>query len=160
MQMNHRLVYVTCLLAFVLAGCNNKGSDSGTTNTAPQPSTGGAKKEIHIGYVLHGLNDFTAQIKRGAEDAGKKCGVDVEVTGPSSFDATQEAIGQFEAMIQKKKEGLGVIPMPGEVWVRPIKEAADAGIPVVTANITSEGSASSAWFGQDEYQSGVILANE
>ena len=109
--------------------------------------------------MLHGLNDFTAVIKRGAEQAGRDLDVDVEVQGPSSFEAT-EAIGMFEGMVQKKMDGLVVIPMPGEVWVKPIKEATDAGVPVVTANITSAESGAASWFGQDEYQSGVILATE
>ena len=132
-------------------------------NAATPPTPGGASPsatpKLKIGYVLHGLNDFTQVIKRGAEDAGRDLGVEVEVVGPSSFEAT-EAIGMFEGMIQKKVDGLAVIPMPGEVWVKPIKEAADAKIPVVTANITSEGSVAETWVGQDEYQSGVILAQE
>ena len=138
----------------------NSASQPSTVSSPPPPNdTTDAKPRIKIGYVLQVLNDFTGVIKRGAEDAGKALDVDVEVVGPSTAQAT-EAIGMFEGMIQKKKDGLVVIPMPGEVWVKPIKEAADAGIPVVTANITSDGSASAAWFGQDEYQSGVILATE
>lgn len=148
----------------MLAGsaCNNSTQNNSPTTQKPvadaaSPAPAGAT--IKIGYVLHGLNDFTQVIKRGAEDAGKATGVEVEVVGPSSFEAT-EAISQFEGMIQKKKNGLVVIPMPGEVWVKPIKEATTAAIPVVTANITSAGSDSTAWFGQDEYQSGVTLAVE
>jgi len=142
----------------LLAACSGKPTSSGPS---PAATDGGTKAggTIKIGYVLHGLNDFTQVIKRGAEDAGKALGVDVEVVGPSSFEAT-EAISQFEGMVQKKKDGLVVIPMPGEVWVKPIKEATSAGIPVVTANITSAGSDSATWFGQDEYQSGVTLATE
>ena len=117
------------------------------------------EKRLKIGYVLHGLNDFTGVIKRGAEDAGRDMGVDVEVVGPASFEAT-EAIGMFEGMVQKRKDGIAVVPMPGEVWVKPIKEATDAKIPVATANITSPESSAEAWFGQDEYQSGVTLAEE
>jgi ABC-type sugar transport system substrate-binding protein len=116
-------------------------------------------KTIKIGYVLHGLNDFTEVIKRGAEDAGKQLGVDVEVTGPAKFEAT-EAQSMFEAMIQKRKNGLVVVPQPGEVWVIPIKQAVDASIPVVTANVTSVDSEAAAWFGQNEYQSGILLAQE
>ncbi len=146
----------------LLASCGKPASTPTPVSvpaTSPAASTDSAKSQIKIGYILHGLNDFTQVIKRGAEDAGKALGVDVEVVGPSSFEAT-EAIGMFEGMIQKKKDGLIVVPMPGEVWVKPIKEAADQGIPVATANMISAGSASKAWFGQDEYQSGVILAGE
>ena len=127
--------------------------------TPPAKGQTDAKPRIRIGYVLHVLNDFSQVIKRGAEDAGKALDVDVEVVGPPAPSAT-DAIGMFEGMVQKKKDGLVVIPMPGDVWVKPIKEATGAGIPVLTANITSAGSASEAWFGQDEYQSGVILATE
>ena len=150
----------------LLASCNrpaDTSASSGASTTdgaASQPAVDGkGKPTLKIGYVMHGQNSFTAVIQRGAEQAGHDLGVDVEVTGPASFDAT-EAIGMFEGMAQKKKDGLIVIPMPGEVWVKPIKEAMSAGIPVVTANITSTESGAASWFGQDEYQSGVILATE
>ena len=66
----------------------------------------------------------------------------------------------FEGMVTKKKDGIVVVPMPSDVWVRPIKEATDAKIPVTTANITSPRSSAEGWFGQDEYESGVTLAKE
>ena len=144
----------------LLSSCNKAPETAVPPVDASSPSPpANDKPKIKIGYVLHGLNDFTQVIKRGAEDAGRALGVDVEVVGPPSFEAT-EAIGMFESMVQKKKDALVVIPMPGEVWVKPIKEATDANIPVVTANITSDGSTAESWFGQDEYQSGVILAQE
>ncbi len=142
------------------ASCQKEAGTPAPPATGEKPSaTTSAAPKIKIGYVLHVLNDFTQVIKRGAEDAGRELGVDVEVVGPSSPEAT-EAIGMFESMIQKKKDALIVVPMPGDVWVKPIKEATDAKIPVATANMTSEQSTSESWFGQDEYQSGVILASE
>lgn len=141
-------------LLLALASCNRNNESAG-----PAAPAGQAAPRLKIGYVLHGLNDFTAVIKRGAEDAGKALGVDVEVIGPSSFKS-DEAIAMFEGMVQKKKDGLAVVPMPGEVWVKPIKEAVDAGIPVATSNMTSPESKADVWVGQDEYQSGVILAQE
>src|SRR5437588_8456270 len=154
------LVLSAFISALALAGCTPKPSGTapgtGPTPAAPPASNGGALK---IGYVLHGLNDFTQVIKRGADNAGTDLQVHVDATGPAGFVAT-DAIGIFEGMVQKKEDGLAVIPMPGEVWVTPIKAAVDAKIPVVTANITSPGSAAEAWFGQDEYKSGVILATE
>src|SRR5262245_29418759 len=122
------------LLALVLlAGCGSSRQPGGSD---------GAPARVKIGYVLHGLNDFTQVIKKGAEDAGRDLGVDVEVTGPAGFTAT-EAIGMFQAMVQKKKAGVVVVPQPGDVWVRPIREAVQAGVPVVTANVTSPGAPAS-----------------
>src|SRR5437588_9021741 len=131
-------------------GCSQKPSDS------PAKRQGKPK----LGYVLHGLNDFTQIIKQGAEDAARAEGVIVDVVGPASFSATADAIAMFEGMTQKQVKGLVVVPMPGEVWVTPIRQATEAGIPVLTANVTSPGSSATAWFGQDEFASGVTLATE
>lgn len=148
------------LPVLLLAACNNNNTPAAPTGTAvPAPTTPAAGGSIKIGYVLHILNDFTAVIKRGAEDAGKDLGVDVEVIGPTQLESTG-TVALFEGMVQKKKDGLIVVPVPGDQWVKPIKEATDAGIPVLTANSISEGSTASVWVGQDEYQSGVILAEQ
>ena len=136
---------------FLALGCNKQPSAANPANVPAKP---------RLGYVLHGLNDFTQITKQGAEDAARAEKVSVEVVGPAGFAATGDAIAMFEAMAQKKVSGLVVVPMPGEVWVTPIRQATEAGIPVLTANVTSPGSTATAWFGQDEYGSGVILATE
>ena len=115
--------------------------------------------DIEIAYVLHGLNAFTERIKTGAEDAGRDLGVKVEVFGDASFDTpTHQAF--FDAALQRGFDGIAVIPLPGDQWITPIQQAADQGVPLVGANITSLDSALTTWVGQDEYNSGVILGGE
>ena len=94
------------LLLSLAMGCHQKASDPTTATTPPK---------LKIGYVLHGLNEFTQVIKQGAEDAARAEGVRVDVAGPASFSTTADAIALFEGMTQKKVDGLVVIPMPGEV---------------------------------------------
>jgi ABC-type sugar transport system substrate-binding protein len=137
------------VLALLLAGCN-KDVPEGNADKSNGDN-------IRVGYVLHGLNEFTQIIKQGAEDAGQDEHIGVDVAGPGGFVAT-DAIAMFEGMTQKRVDGLVVIPMPSEVWVTPIRQATDAGIPVLTANVVSTGSTAKVWFGQDERASGVILA--
>jgi ABC-type sugar transport system substrate-binding protein len=151
---------ISCALALAFlftVGCGKNdsppGGPTGATGTPPK------KTNLKIGYVLHGQNDFTQVIKKGAEDARKALGVDVEIVAPSQFVGAQ-AIALLEGMVQKGKDGVAVVPMQGETWLRPIKEATDRGVPVLTANMISPDSAAAAWMGQDEYQSGVILAQE
>ncbi len=129
------------------------------TATAAQDASPAGGDVIQITYVLHGQNAFTQVIAKGAQDAGENLGVEVQVTGPAAFNA-QEQIPFFEAAIQQGADGIAVVPQPGDVWVAPIQEAVDAGIPVATANVTSPESAARLWVGQDEYQSGVVLAGE
>jgi len=144
--------FLVLLLLVGAAGCRQQPSGG---EAAPQP---GAR--IKLGYVLHGLNDFTRIIEQGARDAARDENVAIDVVGPAGFSATSDAIAMFEGMVQKRVDGLVVVPMPGEVWVTPIRQAAQAGIPVLTANVMSPGSAAQAWFGQDEYASGLLLAAE
>ena len=146
-----RLILAALLLTTVAltGGCKRAGSDASKADV-----------KLKIGYVLHGLNEFTQIIKQGAEDAAKAEGVDVEVVGPGGFSATTDAIAMFEGMTQKRVNGLVVVPMPGEVWVTPIRQSVEGGIPVLTANVASHGSAATAWFGQDEFASGTTLAME
>src|ERR1051325_6025129 len=156
--MNPRILTLLSALwiAFV-PGCNQKPSGASTDASAPAPQ---AKPKLKLGYVLHGLNDFTHIIEQGAKDAARAENVAIDVVGPAGFAATSDAIAMFEGLVQKRVSGLVVIPMPGEVWVTPIRQATEAGIPVLTANVTSTGSAAKAWFGQGEYNSGILLANE
>jgi len=146
-----RISFSVLLALSLVVGCKQKPA----ANDSPKPIS-----KLKIGYVLHGLNEFTQIIKQGAEDAGRAEGLSVDVVGPAGFSATADAIAMFEGMTQKQVRGLIVVPMPGEVWVTPIRQATEAGIPVLTANVTSPGSTATAWFGQDERASGVILATE
>jgi len=140
---------VAVCLMLLTAGCDHKPSESAKV-----------QGKLKIGYVLHGLNDFTQVIKQGAEDAARAEGVSVDVLGPAGFAATSDAIAMFEGLTQKHAGGLVVVPMPAEVWVTPIRQATEAGIPVLTANVTSPKSTARSWFGQDEFGSGGILAAE
>jgi ABC-type sugar transport system substrate-binding protein len=137
------------LLWLGLFGCQKSASN--------ERESAGSSQTLELGYVLHVLNDFTESIKRGAEDAARDLDLKIEVQGPAGGSA-QDAIGIFEGMVQRRLDGIVVVPAPGDVWVGPIRRGQKAGVPVLTANITSSESDAAAWFGQDEYRSGVILA--
>ncbi len=148
---SRQIPFLILLTGLLVVGCNKQPSVENSAKLPGKPK---------LGYVLHGLNDFTQIIKLGAEDAARAEDVAVDVVGPAGFSATSDAIAMFEGLTQKHVNGLVVVPMPGEVWVTPIRQATAAGIPVLTANVTSPGSTATAWFGQDEYASGVLLATE
>lgn len=115
--------------------------------------------EIRIAYILHGLNDFTQTIKEGAQDAGADLGVTVDVFGDATFDIPTHQ-GFFESAMQSGYDGIVVIPNGGDPWNALIQTATDAGIPLAAANNTALNSTLDLWVGQDEYNSGVLLAEE
>src|SRR6185503_14816909 len=155
--MNKLSLFISLAALLLNLGCRKADAASEGSEPAASPRAGGAEKPLKIGYVLHVLNDFSESIRRGAEDAGKELNAQVDVQGPAGSSA-QDAIAIFEGMVQRRLDALVVVPAPGDVWVSPIRRALKASIPVVTANITSPDSEAPAWFGQDEYQSGVLLA--
>jgi simple sugar transport system substrate-binding protein len=116
-------------------------------------------RPLKLGYVLHFWGDFTAEIQRGAEDAARDLGLEIEVVAPPYGDKA-EAVNLFEQLVKAGKDGLVVIPELEEPWPGPFERAAQAGIPVVTANSTGPNLAAWPWFGQDGYQSGFTLADE
>jgi ABC-type sugar transport system substrate-binding protein len=131
-----------------------------TLGVAAQDATPAAdNSDIEIAYVLHGLNTFTERMKTGAEDAARDYGVTLEVFGDASFDTpTHQAF--FETALQRGFDGIAVVTLPGDQWITPIQQAVDAGVPLVGANVTGLETALTAWVGQDEYNSGVILGGE
>ncbi len=115
--------------------------------------------EIKIAYILHGLNDFTQTIKEGAEDAAEDLGVTVDVFGDATFDVpTHQAF--FESAMNAGYDGIAVIPNTGDPWNPLLDQGVNAGIPIATANNTALNSLVDLWVGQDEYASGVMLAEE
>ena len=83
----------------------------------------------------------------------------LEVFGDASFDTpTHQAF--FETALQRGFDGIAVVTLPGDQWITPIQQAVDQGVPLVGANVTGLETALTAWVGQDEYNSGVILGEE
>jgi ABC-type sugar transport system substrate-binding protein/GAF domain-containing protein/HAMP domain-containing protein len=123
---------------------------------AQRKASGGQMPKL--GYILYGLNDFLETVKTGAEEAAQALGFEVEIVS-SDFDP-DKGIRLFEEMVAKKFDGLIVQPNHPEKWVSPIQQAVEANIPVLTVNLRCPDSLSSAWFGQDGYQSGIILGRE
>lgn len=128
------------------------------TGALAAPGHSAAAKHYRIGYVLHILIPFTAQIAQGARDAASDLGVDVNVVGPPAFSAPQE-IGYFNGFLQQGYDGIVVVPNPPEAYPALIKRAVKAGTAIETANVISP-RAKVGWFGQDEFQSGVLLAKQ
>jgi ABC-type sugar transport system substrate-binding protein len=128
--------------------------------TAAQEGTPAADSgDLEIAYVLHGINAFTERIQTGAEDAARDAGVTLEVFGDASFDPpTHQAF--FETALQRGFDGIAVVTSPGDQWITPIQQAVDQGVPLVGANVTGLETGLTAWVGQDEYNSGVILGQE
>ena len=125
------------MLALVGAGCSTAADDSGDDASNEQSgddnvdlTQGG---DLTIAVITHGDGgSFWAVAKRGAEDAAKDLGVTLKYS-ESNNDAQQQA-QMIEAAVTDKVDGLAVSAPDPDAISSAVRQAVDAGIPVVTLN--------------------------
>lgn len=117
-------------------------------------------RRLKLGYVLTDFGEFAVPIRQGAQDAARDLGIDIEVTSPPHSDRPDQLVKAFEQHLAAGKDGLVIIPQFQSAWPPYFNRANQAGIPVVTANLTGPDVANWTWFGQDGYQGGFALAIE
>ncbi|GAA5140289.1 substrate-binding domain-containing protein [Pseudonocardia adelaidensis] len=120
---------VTVAACLGLAAC---ATTPGPTNPVQNPN----QSKVAVGMVTHGqANDpFWAQAKQGAEQAASDFNVDLRYSAPPTTDPQAQAQLITDAAGQKPAAMVVTIPDPA-VLAGPIKQAADAGTPVIVANV-------------------------
>lgn len=109
-------------------------------------------------FVNHALtNPFFVPARYGSFDAGEILGVDVEWTGSTSSDVG-EMVRAMRRAIETKADGIAVSIIDPAAFNGPTALALSRGIPVVSYNADGgKANARLAYFGQDNYQSGLEL---
>jgi len=113
---------------------------------------------MHIEFAFAGVpgDPYYTVIKNGAAQAAKDMGVDVEYKETSQYDF-QEQVRLIKAAIARKPDGLVVSEESPEVLDGPVKEAVDAGIPVIIAAAgenSVEKTGALGFVGQNEFEVG------
>jgi simple sugar transport system substrate-binding protein len=109
-------------------------------------------------FVNHALtNPFFVPAKFGSFDAGELLGVDVEWTGSTSSDVG-EMVRAMRRAVETKADGIAVSIIDPTAFNGPTALALSRRIPVVSYNADGgKSNARLAYFGQDNYQSGLEL---
>ena len=124
------LVLALAAMAFATA-CGDDDDDGGGTGTDNVSLTQGG--DLKIAVITHGAGDsFWAVAKRGAEQAGKDMGVDVQYS--ESANDPQKQAQLIDAAVTDKVDGIAVSAPNPDALRDPLKKAVDAGIPVITLN--------------------------
>jgi simple sugar transport system substrate-binding protein len=124
------LVLALAAMAFATA-CGDDDDDGGGTGTDDVSLTQGG--DLKIAVITHGQGDsFWAVAKRGAEQAGKDMGVDVQYSESSNDPQKQAQL--IDAAVTDKVDGIAVSAPNPDALRDPLKKAVDAGIPVITLN--------------------------
>jgi simple sugar transport system substrate-binding protein len=155
--MTRRLGVAATSLALVAAltvtACG--GDDDSTKGQGTKDSS---REGMRIEFAFAGVpgDPYYTVIKNGAAQAEKDMGVDVEYKETSQYDF-QEQVRLIKAAIARKPDGLVVSEESPEVLDRPVKEAVDAGIPVIIAAAgenSVEKTGALGFVGQNEFEVG------
>ena len=125
------LLFAVLAMAFVTA-CGDDDDDGGSGEGSEDVSlTQGG--DLKIAVITHGSGDsFWAVAKRGAEQAGKDTGVQVQYS--ESANDPQKQAQLIDAAVTDKVNGIAVSAPNPDALREPLKKAADAGIPIITLN--------------------------
>jgi ribose transport system substrate-binding protein len=143
-------VPVTALaLCLVLTACGDKPSGSGD-----------GKLKMGIAVANASLN-FAHEMAQGAQAAAEQAGgVDFKAVGPPNTDGPAEQ-QLFSNLTTTQTDGVVLENLDPPIFTRPAAQAIDRGVPVVALDTApTEGSKITLYAGNDNYQLGVLLAQE
>jgi simple sugar transport system substrate-binding protein len=145
------LASLAILGAVAAIGCGDDDDDDASAGSS-------ARKDIQIEFAFAGVpgDPYYTVIKNGAAQAEKDMGVSVEYKETAQYDF-QEQVRLIKAAIARKPDGLVVSEESPEVLDGPVKEAVDAGIPVIIAAAgedSVEKTGALGFVGQNEFEVG------
>jgi len=138
------------LLAVAAAGCSkrNPGEARRTIAVIPQGSTHEYWKSIHAGAV---------KAVRDLAEKGVK--VDIIWKGPLREDDREQQTQVVEGFISQGVQGIVLAPFDSHALVRPVEEAARAGIPTVVVDSALDSSQIVSYIATDNRKGGALAAD-
>jgi ribose transport system substrate-binding protein len=133
-------------LVLALTACGDSG-DSG---------------ELKMGIAVANISlNFAQEMVKGAESAsGHEGGVGFKAVGPPNTDGPAEQ-QLFQNLTVTNPDGVILMNLDPPIFTRPAAEAIDKGVPVVALDTAPmPGSKITFYVGNDNYQLGVLLAEE
>ena len=156
------LVSATAAASALLAACSSTSS-SGSTSTTKQaagnfPSTP-PWKFTFVNHVT--TNPFFVPTQYGLQDAAALLGIPKPAWTGSANSSVPEMVSATNAAISSKANGIAVAVISSTAFTAPVKNAMNAGIPVVSynadGNVGDPGTNRLAYIGQDLFVSGQAL---
>jgi ribose transport system substrate-binding protein len=120
------------LLALVAAGC---GSDSDNDGGGGGGGGGGAK-EANVAFVYPTTTtNFAQEMALGAKAAADDTpGVNLTDSAPANVDGPKQ-VQLFQAATRTSKDGIAMMTLTPELFIRPLTDAGQDGIPLIAVDV-------------------------
>ena len=149
LNMRCRFLLLLALPVMFIAGCAKKDSNESTT---------GASGKLRIAVIPKGTtHEFWKSGEAGARKAGEELGVEIIWKGPQRESDRAGQLKVVENFITQSVDGIALAPLDEKALVRPVKEAAAAGIKVAVWDSgldESVGDAIISFVATDNFQAG------
>ncbi len=156
-------IYVlSCLLFVGLVGCQPQSSTS--TSQPGQATSSSTSKKYTIAVVPKGTtHEFWKAIHAGAVKASQELtaqGTPVEVIwkGPLREDDREQQIQVIEGFTSQGIDGIVLAPLDSRALVRPVEEAARAGIPTIVIDSALDSEKILSFVATDNIKGGELAA--
>jgi ribose transport system substrate-binding protein len=124
-------VLATCLalLALTVAGCGDDDGDGG----------GGEGAEGANITLVQGVkgDEFYITMGCGAQEAARKAGAELDITGPDEFAADQQT-PVLNAVAAKSPDAILIAPTDTKAMFAPVQQAAETGAKIILVDTTLE----------------------
>jgi ribose transport system substrate-binding protein len=112
--------------AMVIVGCSKEAPNGSVAG-----SEGNAERKLRIAVIPKGTtHEFWKSGEAGARKAGEELGVEIIWKGPQRESDRSGQLNVVENFITQSVDGIALAPLDEKALVRPVKEAAAAGIKV------------------------------
>jgi ribose transport system substrate-binding protein len=132
-MMGHRWkAAAAVVLAVGIAGCGSSNdSSSGSTTSA----SGGGAKSASLAFVYPTTEtNFAQEMAMGAKAAaGDRPGVNLKESAPADVDGPKE-VQLFQAATRASKDGVAMMTLTPDLFLRPLLTAAQDGVPLVAVD--------------------------
>jgi ribose transport system substrate-binding protein len=131
------------LCAVLAGGCGEKKNEKPTIAVIPKGTS----------------QSFWLAVKAGAEKAGQEAGVNIHWDGPAEETDLDGQIRIFQNAVTKKVKAIVLAACDAKSLVRYVKEAQQAGIPVITIDSGITPDISRAFLATDNVKGGAVAAD-
>src|SRR3954447_19287380 len=132
---------------------------------ACEPKTSGSQKKLTIAVIPKGTShEFWKSIHAGSIKAARELstpGAEVEVIwkGPLREDDRELQIQVVEGFVSQRVNGIVLAPLDNRALVRPVEEAAHAGVPTVIIDSALESDSIASFVATDNRKGGTLAAD-
>ena len=144
------------LLTLTVTGCPKNSTSGGDAD-----SGGGTSTKVKVAVIPKGTtHSFWQTVKAGAEMACKEENCEVTWVGPDKETDFTEQINIVQNQVSGGANGIVLAATDSEALVRPVKEAMDKGVPVVTIDSGLKDNPSLCYIATDNVEGGRRAADE